>query len=240
MADALVGRPRSSVGGILLAAGSSSRLSKSTETRPPNPEDDAEAPRSSVHHARLTATPADLATPKQLLPFHGRPLVRHVAEQALASRLASLIVVVGHRSSEVAAALSGLSVTVVENPLYAQGQSTSLRAGILGLSRDLSAALILLVDQPLVDTSLVDRLIGLYEESGAPIVAPQHAGKRGNPVLFDRALLPELLAVVGDTGAREVIGRHRDRLVTLELPNDRAFRDVDTWDDYRKIAPSRL
>jgi molybdenum cofactor cytidylyltransferase len=196
-------RQRSSVGGILLAAGSSSRLGQ----------------------------------PKQLLTFHGVPLIRHVAEQALASRLASLTVVVGHRAADVRAALSDLAVDVVENPSYAQGQSTSLRVGLLNFPRDHTAALILLVDQPFVDATLIDRLIGLYEESGAMIVAPQVAGRRGNPVVFDRALFPELLTVVGDTGARDVISRHRDRLTTLELPDDQAFQDVDTWEDYQKISP---
>ncbi|HEY8884027.1 MAG TPA: nucleotidyltransferase family protein, partial [Chloroflexota bacterium] len=119
-----------------------------------------------------------------------------------------------------------------------QGQSTSLRAGLLAFPRELSAALVLLVDQPLVDAALLDHLIGLYEESRAPIVAPQFGGRRGNPVLFDRAIIPELLTVVGDTGAREIISRHRDRLATLELPDDRAFLDVDTWDDYRQVTGS--
>jgi len=195
-------RATSSVGAILLAAGTSSRLGQ----------------------------------PKQLLTFRDRPLVRHVAEQALASRLAHLIVVVGNQADDVRAALADLDVHVVENPAFRQGQSTSLNAGVLALPRELRAALILLVDQPFVDAHLIDRLIGLYEESGAVIVAPQFAGRRGNPVLFDHSLLPELLTVVGDTGAREVIARHRDRLATLELADDRAFLDVDTWEDYERLS----
>jgi molybdenum cofactor cytidylyltransferase len=196
--------PRSNVGAILLAAGTSSRL----------------------------------GTPKQLLAFGEVPLVRHVAAQALASRLAQLYVVVGNHADDVRAALVDLKVSIVENPHYQQGQSTSLRQGLLAFPRSHSAALILLVDQPFVDSTLIDRLIALYEETGAPIVAPQHAGRRGNPVLFDQSLLPELLTVVGDTGAREIIQRHRDRVVTLELPDDRAFTDVDTWEDYQRIRPT--
>jgi molybdenum cofactor cytidylyltransferase len=195
------------------------------------------APTSKVGAILLAAgTSSRLGEPKQLLEFRGRPLVRHVAEQALASRLAGLTVVVGNRAGEVRAALHGLNVHVVENSLFQQGQSTSLRAGLVAFPRGLAAALILLVDQPFVDSALIDRLVGLYEESGALIVAPQYAGRRGNPVLFDHALMPELLTVVGDTGAREIIQRHRDRLVSLELPDDRAFLDIDTWDDYRRIS----
>ena len=193
---------KSAVRGILLAAGTSSRLGE----------------------------------PKQLLEFRGRPLVRHVAEQALASRLEGLTVVVGNRSRDVVAALADLDVEIVNNSSFEAGQSTSLRAGLITFPRDLAAAMIILVDQPYVDAALIDRLIALFEESGAAIVAPQFAGRRGNPVIFDRGLIPELLTVVGDTGARDVIGRHRERLVSLELPNERPFLDVDTWEDYHQVA----
>jgi molybdenum cofactor cytidylyltransferase len=192
--------------------------------------------RSNVGAILLAAgTSSRLGTPKQLLAFGEVPLVRHVAMQALASRLSRLFVVVGNQAGEVRAALRGLDLEVVENPLYQRGQSTSLRHGLLAFPSSLSAALILLVDQPFVDSTLIDRLIALYEETDAPIVAPQHAGRRGNPVLFDQSLRPELLTVVGDTGAREIIQRHRDRVVTLELPDDRAFTDIDTWEDYQRI-----
>jgi len=205
MSDVHQRAERSRVRGILLAAGSSSRLGQ----------------------------------PKQLLSFHGHPLVRHVAEQALASRLSGLIVVVGHRAVEVSAALAGLHATIVENPSYSQGQSTSLRAGLLDFPPGEAAALILLVDQPFVTSTLIDRLIALYEESKASIVAPRFKDRRGNPVLFDRGLIPELLTLVGDTGARDVIARHREQLATLELSDDRPFQDIDTWEDYVKISPSQ-
>jgi molybdenum cofactor cytidylyltransferase len=192
--------------------------------------------RSNVGAILLAAgTSSRLGTPKQLLPFGGLPLVRHTAETALASRISRLFVVVGNRADEVRQALAGLDVEIVDNPSYRQGQSTSLRQGLLAIPRSLSAALVLLVDQPFVDAMLIDRLIGLYEETGAAIVAPQHGSRRGNPVLFDQSLFAELLTVVGDMGARDVIARHRDRVATLQIPDDRPFTDIDTWEDYQKV-----
>ena len=179
-----------------------------------------------------------LGQPKQLLDFGGKPLVRHVAEAALASRLARLVVVVGNQAAAVGAALKGLAVDVVENPDFLQGQSTSLRTGVAALPSDLDAALILLVDQPFVDAALIDRLIAHFETSGAAIVAPEHAGQRGNPVLFAARLIPELAAVSGDVGARDVIRRHREELSTVELGDARAFLDIDTWEDYERVRPS--
>lgn len=179
-----------------------------------------------------------LGQPKQLLDFGGKPLVRHVAEAALASRLERLIVVVGNQAAAVRATLEGLPLDVVENPDFLQGQSTSLRAGVAALPSDLDAALVLLVDQPFVDAVLIDRLIAHFETSGAAIVAPEHAGQRGNPVVFAAALLPELARVTGDVGARDVIRRHREELATVELEDARAFLDVDTWEDYEKVRQS--
>jgi len=201
MAD-LSGSTKSRVGGILLAAGTSSRLGRA----------------------------------KQLLDFHGKPLVRQVAERALASRLQSLHVVVGYQANEVRTALAGLKVEIIDNAGFQSGQSTSLRVGLLSFPQTLKAAMVLLVDQPFVDTQIIDQLIGLYEESGALIVAPEFKGRRGNPVIFDHQLLPEILTIVGDTGARDVIARHRDHLVTLALTSEQPFLDVDTWDDYQKLA----
>jgi len=179
-----------------------------------------------------------LGQPKQLLDFGGKPLVRHVAEAALASRLARLIVVVGNQAAAVSAALEGLPTDLVENPDFLQGQSTSLRKGVTALPPDLDAALVLLVDQPFVDAALIDRLIAHFETSGAAIVAPEHAGQRGNPVLFAAALLPELAAVTGDVGARDVIRRHREELSTVDLNDARPFLDIDTWEDYQKVSRS--
>jgi len=196
-----VSADRKAVDGILLAAGSSTRLGQ----------------------------------PKQLLNFGGKPLVRHVAEVALASRLRELIVVVGNQASLVSDALAGLAVRIVENPDFLQGQSTSLRAGVAALPADLAAAMVLLVDQPFVDAELINRLIAHYECTGALIVAPEHAGQRGNPVLFDASLLAELRLVTGDVGARDVIRRHRDALMTVSLDDARAFLDVDTWEDYERL-----
>ena len=201
MAD-LSGSTKSRVGGILLAAGTSSRLGRA----------------------------------KQLLDFHGKPLVRQVAERALASRLQSLHVVVGYKANEVRTALAGLKVEIIDNAGFQSGQSTSLRVGLLSFPQTLKAAMVLLVDQPFVDTQIIDQLIGLYEESGALIVAPEFKGRRGNPVIFDHQLLPEILTIVGDTGARDVIARHHDHLVTLALTSEQPFLDVDTWDDYQKLA----
>jgi molybdenum cofactor cytidylyltransferase len=179
-----------------------------------------------------------MGRPKQLLDWGGRPLVRVAAEQALASRLDTLLVVVGAASAEVGAALAGLPLRIVPCPEYASGQSASLRAGIAALGPEVAAALVLLADQPFVTAAIIDRLIAEWRATAAPIVAPAYRGVRGNPVLFARALFPELLAVTGDRGARQVIASDPARVATVPFDDDRPLADIDTPEEYERLRAS--
>src|SRR5438552_2545192 len=153
-----------------------------------------------------------MGRPKQLLDWDGRPLVRAAAETALAARLGPVLAVVGSAQAEVVAALAGLPLQIVPNPDYADGQSTSLRAGIAALPPGVEAVVVLLGDQPFVTAAMVERLVAEWRASASPIVAPVYAGQRGNPVLFARAVFPELLAIQGDRGARVVLAANPARI----------------------------
>ncbi len=165
---------------------------------------------------------------KLLARFDGAPLVRRVAESALASKADPVIVVTGHRAADISAALAGLSVQVVHNPDFADGLATSLKAGLAAVPESASGALVLLADMPGITASIADRLIGAFEAKPAPaIVLPTVNGKRGNPVLWSRAFFPELMAVTGDTGARHIIARHEELVERVEI-GAAAGLDVDT------------
>ncbi|SDB45301.1 NTP transferase domain-containing protein [Bauldia litoralis] len=158
----------------------------------------------------------------------GRPLVRIAAEAALASRAESVVVVTGHRPGEVETALGGLETRLVHNPDYAEGLSTSLKAGIAALPEDVDGAVVMLADMPGVDAQTIDQLIESFDpDSGALVVLPTFQGKRGNPVLWSKRLFPDLLTVEGDTGGRHLLGTHRDAVVEVETGRAVAV-DVDT------------
>lgn len=176
-----------------------------------------------------------MGRPKQLLDWGGRPLVRAAAEQALASGLAPLLAVVGAAAEEVMAALAGLPVTPLPCPDYAAGQSASLRAGVAALGPETAAAVVLLADQPFVTAQIIARLVAEWRTSGAPIVAPLYRGVRGNPVLFGRAVFPELLALSGDTGARAVIAADLQRVRLVPFDDDRPLLDIDTPEEYDRL-----
>jgi len=147
------------------------------------------------------------------------------------AHLAPLLVVVGYQAEEIVEALGGRSIQVVTNPDFLEGQSRSLRHGLLALPEGTAAAVIGVGDQPLLRPETIRSLIDEYHRSDAPLVLPRYAGQRGNPVLFDRRLFPELLRVEGDTGGRSVIQRHLGEAALVEVTDVRSGADIDTEDD---------
>jgi CTP:molybdopterin cytidylyltransferase MocA/ADP-ribose pyrophosphatase YjhB (NUDIX family) len=173
-----------------------------------------------------------MGRPKLLLPLQGQSLIRRVVGVALASAARPVVVVTGAWQELVEAELAGLPVRFAHNPEYAEGMSTSLRAGLRALGPDGEAAIVLLGDQPLVDRSIVDRLIDLFCRSHAPIVRPRYAGRPGNPVLWARELFPRLLEQGGDQGGRTVLREMKDQIVWLDVSDELAGQDVDTPEAY--------
>ncbi len=166
---------------------------------------------------------------KLLLEVGGKPMVRHVVEAALASRAQPVVVVVGHQQHEVRQALRGLKVRFAQNIDFAQGLSTSLKAGLAALSPDAAGAVVCLGDMPRVSTALIDALVAAFDPvEGRSIVVPTWHGKRGNPVLWGRAYFAEMQNVAGDVGARHLIGEHGGAVVEVEAESDGTLIDIDT------------
>ncbi len=165
--------------------------------------------------------------PKLLAHLHGKPLVRHVAEAALASAADPVFVVTGHRSGEVEATLIDLPIVLVPNRAYAEGLSTSLKAGFVALDPDTEAAIVLLGDMPLVGPALIDRLIARWRESRPAAIVPVVEGQRGNPVVLSTSLRPEVERLTGDVGAGPLL-RGRADVLEEAMDDEAAVRDVDT------------
>jgi molybdenum cofactor cytidylyltransferase len=166
---------------------------------------------------------------KLLVEIGGRPLVRIVVEEVLASRARPAVVVTGHQCERVEAVLAGLPVKFVHNPHFADGLGTSLKAGIAALPAEADGAIVCLGDMPQVDAALIDRLIGALDpDNGALIVVPTIDGKRGNPVVWSRRFFSDLTAVEGDVGARYLIDRYPEAVAEVQLTGMAALTDVDT------------
>ncbi len=167
---------------------------------------------------------------KLVAMLDGKPLVRHAAEAALASRARPVVVVTGHAREAVEAALAGLPLLFAHNADFASGLASSLKAGMAALPGDVAGALVLLGDMPRIEAPLLDRLIGAFAARPfALAAAPVHAGRRGNPVLLARALFPALARLEGDEGARRLLNEaDPQRIVEVEVESDGVTLDIDT------------
>lgn len=193
------------VTGIVLAAGSSSRLGQ----------------------------------PKQLLDFEGRPLLQHAIDAMESSGLVDIVVVLGHRADEIARAVeTGPGTRTVVNPDYARGQATSLRAGLDAADESSEAAVVILGDQPAINGLMVRTVVETYLGTGAKVVQAAFSGKPNHPTLFDRELWPDLQAIQGDQGAREVLKKHPEWVVKVEFGGELPG-DLDTWEDYERLTGKR-
>jgi molybdenum cofactor cytidylyltransferase len=165
---------------------------------------------------------------KLLALFGGKPLIRCTAERAVASQAAGTVVVAGHQADQVRAALFGVNVSVIDNPDYASGLASSLKAGIKFLPENAAGAIVVLGDMPDVTSADLDRLIAAFVGAGASsIVRATHNGKRGNPVLLPRSVFEAVAALEGDTGARHLVESEGLAVIDVEI-GAAAGVDVDT------------
>lgn len=167
---------------------------------------------------------------KLLSDVDGRAMVQGAVDTALASQAKPVIVVIGHDGTRVREALAGKPVQFVDNPDYAAGLSTSLRAGLRAMEgMNLDGAVFLLGDMPLVTPAHIDRLIAAFSPNdGRSICIPTHRGKRGNPVLWASRFFPEMRALDGDQGARGLFREHADLVCEVEMSDDAVLVDIDT------------
>jgi molybdenum cofactor cytidylyltransferase len=166
---------------------------------------------------------------KLLAELGGKPLVRIVAEAALASKAKGVIVVTGHQAGLVEKALQGLKVRFVRNPDFAEGLASSVKAGVAAVANDADGAVICLGDMPMISAQLIDHLIEAFApDRGNLIAVPVSDGRRGNPVLWSRRFFNELMTLDGDIGARHLIAKHNEAVAEVPVEGDAAFLDIDT------------
>ena len=178
-------------------------------------------------------------TPKLLAIVDGAPLVRHSVDAAIDAGVGDVVVVTGHQSDAVAAALEGLPARIVHEPRFADGMAISLRRGVSEL-RSADAIMITLGDVPDILPAAYRRIAARWQATGAAIVVPRYAGARipSHPTLFAASMFDHLLALDGDVGARGVIARHRSNVVEEPLAWP-APRDVDTLQDLDEFLDSQ-
>ena len=195
-----------------------------------------------------------MGTPKQLLPYRNRTLLRHAALTALESACRPVVVVLGAHADVLRPELDGLDVHVVENPDWPAGMSGSLRVGMQALLEKEegrkrkdeeqnapssflpppSSLIVMLCDQPFVTPGLLNRLVQTWRDTGESMVACEYGDSIGVPALFDQSHFPELLALEGAMGAKQVLLRHAPNLERVSFAG--GMIDVDTPADYARLS----
>jgi molybdenum cofactor cytidylyltransferase len=179
-----------------------------------------------------------MGRPKQLLDYHGRPLLRHSVEQALDSHCRPVIVVLGSDAEACAAVLHGLPpiVATAINEDWMQGMGSSIRVGLAALQQhapEARAVVIALADQPLITPAFLDRLVRVHVDQEAAMVAASYEEQPGVPALFARSLFSKLAALDVHAGAKALLQGAGSELVTIPAPQ--AAIDVDTPEDYARL-----
>jgi len=116
-----------------------------------------------------------------------------------------------------------------------RGQSTSVIAGLWATDPNSEGVLFVVGDQPMIRAELINALIERFEKTSALIVAPRYKGQTRNPVLFRRAIFPELLEILGDRGGRALIERHTEKTEFVEWQDELTFMDLDVREDYERL-----
>jgi molybdenum cofactor cytidylyltransferase len=180
-------------------------------------------------------TASRMGSNKLLFELGGESVLHGAARRAREAGLDPLIVVLGHQAEQNAAALEGLPCLKVINPDYAEGINTSLKTGVAALPDDVQAVVVMLADMPYVTPEMLDGLVERYRASGAPLVISDYEGVNAPPMLYDRSLFAELLAMTGEGCGREVVKRHRREAEVLAWPAA-ALTDLDVPEDWDRIV----
>lgn len=188
-----------------------------------------------------------MGTAKAALPFGqtGETALAHVARALLRGGVPDIVVVAGAHIDAVRAAMPTFAdrgrpgsprIRMIEHPDWQRGQLSSLLAGLDAIDDALlEAAVVTLVDVPLLQPSTVGAVIAEWRRCRAPIVRPAHGGRHGHPVIFDRSVFEDLREADVNVGAKAVFEKHRPRIVNVEVNDPGAFEDMDTREQYEEL-----
>ncbi|MDR6941265.1 molybdenum cofactor cytidylyltransferase [Mucilaginibacter pocheonensis] len=179
-----------------------------------------------------------LGTPKQNLIYQGQTLLQRAIHTAVTSACCEkTVVVLGANEGMIRPSISDELIYITYNPFWQEGIASSIRLGITELLRiepGITAAIIMLCDQPFVDPLLIHQLTEKKANSNKGIIASAYRNTLGVPVLFDASYFPQLLMLQGKEGAKKLIKTFPNDVAAVAFPLGAI--DIDTIDDYRELG----
>jgi molybdenum cofactor cytidylyltransferase len=174
---------------------------------------------------------------KPLIRLQGVPLVTRQLVALSGAGVDEVVVVTGHGRDAVEAQVQSFSVTLVHNEAHADGQQTSVRAGLAALNGSFDGVFVVPSDQPLIGAGDLIELISAFKKRPAGhVVVPVVDGQRGNPILLDEIAHAQILASGTNLGCRHLIERQPELVHVYETNNTRFVTDLDTLEDVQALA----
>ncbi len=179
-------------------------------------------------------TASRMGTPKQLARIGEQTLLEHTLNNLRAAHhIEEIVVVLGAAAEQIRPLIT--HAKVVLNEAYAEGMARSLQCGLTALDARADAVLVVLADMPLVKPETLDHLVDDYATHQPQILIPLYRGFRGNPVLLDKSVFPEIAALQGDTGCRAIFGEHLENIRKLDVNDPGVLLDADRPEDLETL-----
>ncbi|WP_298494035.1 nucleotidyltransferase family protein [uncultured Algibacter sp.] len=175
---------------------------------------------------------------KQLLPYNNSTLLEITIQNALASKARKVYCVLGANSEAIKSQLKNSRATFINNPNWKDGLSSSIVTGVSyleSIKEKTKAILIMLSDQPNVDSDYIDALINLYSKNQDKVIASDYGDKKGVPAIFPKLFNKQLMRLKGDKGAKDFLNNKEINIITLASKNRGVLKDIDTLEDYNKL-----
>lgn len=177
-----------------------------------------------------------LGQPKQLVQYEGKSLLQRTIDESHSSNFIFRAIVHGYRGEAIISSLDLKDFTPVENPGWAEGIASSIRAGIdhaLTVIPDLGHLMFLLSDQPFINSAVLQRLVRAHSQNNKGITVSRYDGDIGVPAIFSKAYFPELQALKGDQGAKKIILQAKADSQIVDFPKGEF--DIDTPADMLEL-----
>jgi molybdenum cofactor cytidylyltransferase len=179
-----------------------------------------------------------LGTPKQILVYEGKTLLRHSVEAALGTGMQPVLVVIGANHRIIEKELNAeAGIRIVVNKGWEEGMASSIRCGVeaaMQMERGLDGLIIMVCDQPFVRTELLQTLFQTQQETDMPVVASSYRDNPGVPALFHKSFFNKLLSLKGDTGARKIMKDQAGLVQLVDFPEGET--DIDTLNDFKELT----
>ncbi len=180
-----------------------------------------------------------MGKPKLLLPFGEKTIIETVIDSVIQSKLDDVLVVLGAHREKIEKKIKDFSIKIVVNPNFKNDMLSSVQCGFRALPEDVEASLVILGDQPEISSALINKIVEVYKRSKKGIVLPVYRKNRGHPVLIDMKYQGEIEDLNPDLGLRNLVYKHAEDILEVEVITPSILQDIDTIEDYNRELKSK-